>query len=283
MTHKNEETFSQCYKHLANGAAILIFPEGISVTERKLRELKTGAARIALGADAANNHSLDLKIVVVGINYEDLHTYGRDLFLNIAPPIHINDYREIYKTEGFLAVEKLTETIRERLEELIIHIQHTEDDELVAQVERLYGEELHRELAILEDSPVEEFHLTRRIAATVSWFREHHPEVVYDLRKRISSYFWKVEELGLTDTAVQQRRAGFNHRLSILFALILGFPVYIYGLIHNILPFRLASWIARKLVRQREFQGAIGMVSGAFLFLFWYIFSCCSYMALLFS
>lgn len=275
QTHKNEETFAQCYKYLAKGAAILIFPEGISITERKLRELKTGAARIALGAEAANEYRLNLQIVTVGINYEDPHSYGRDLFLNIAPPIRVGDYIDQYKNEGFSAAEALTETIRERLEEQIVHIHHTEDDELVAQVERLYGDELRKQLTLsqtesFQDSPVEEFHLTRRIVDTVGWFRNHHPEYLYDLRKKISSYFWKVEQLGLSDVAVSQNRTDLKRSLSLLLVLVFGFPVYIYGLVHNSIPFILSSWLSKRVVKQREFHGAIGMLSGAFLFLIWY-------------
>ena len=39
--NKNEETFIKCYEHLENGGAILMFPEGISITERKLKPIKT--------------------------------------------------------------------------------------------------------------------------------------------------------------------------------------------------------------------------------------------------
>ena len=48
MLEKNEETFKACFEHLEQGGALLIFPEGISQTVRKLLTIKTGAARIAL-------------------------------------------------------------------------------------------------------------------------------------------------------------------------------------------------------------------------------------------
>lgn len=47
---KNRMTFQNCYELLAKGRCIAIFPEGISHNETKLQPLKTGAARIALGA-----------------------------------------------------------------------------------------------------------------------------------------------------------------------------------------------------------------------------------------
>ena len=47
---KNRMTFQNCFDLLVQGRCIAIFPEGISHNETKLQPLKTGAARIALGA-----------------------------------------------------------------------------------------------------------------------------------------------------------------------------------------------------------------------------------------
>src|SRR5215203_7090487 len=47
---KNQETFIAARKLLASGGTIGICPEGVSHDEPRLRPIKTGAARIALGA-----------------------------------------------------------------------------------------------------------------------------------------------------------------------------------------------------------------------------------------
>ena len=59
---KNKEIFIRCFEHLEKGGALMMFPEGTSFTERKLRPIKTGAARIALGAEALNHFELGLQI-----------------------------------------------------------------------------------------------------------------------------------------------------------------------------------------------------------------------------
>ena len=59
---KNKDTFKKCFEHLEKGGAILMFPEGTSITERKLRPIKTGAARIVLGAEERNNFNLGVAI-----------------------------------------------------------------------------------------------------------------------------------------------------------------------------------------------------------------------------
>jgi glycerol-3-phosphate O-acyltransferase / dihydroxyacetone phosphate acyltransferase len=52
---KNLETFRICQKMLARGRCIAIFPEGLSHDATKLQPIKTGAARIALGALGVNS------------------------------------------------------------------------------------------------------------------------------------------------------------------------------------------------------------------------------------
>ena len=50
---RNAETFETARAVLVRGGTIAIFPEGASHSDPKIRPLKTGTARIALGAAAA--------------------------------------------------------------------------------------------------------------------------------------------------------------------------------------------------------------------------------------
>src|SRR2546425_2717721 len=66
---QNRQTFGVARAVLASGGAIGIFPEGASHSEAKLRPLKTGAARIALGAAAALPTDARMQIVPAGLYY----------------------------------------------------------------------------------------------------------------------------------------------------------------------------------------------------------------------
>ncbi len=270
--HKNKETFIRCYEHLGKGGAILIFPEGVSITERKLRPLKTGAARIVLGAEEQYGYKLGVKVICVGLNYEDPHTFHRDMFISYSEPIDVQQYTEKYKTEGFAAAEALTEEIRRRLEDQLIHIADEETDRLVADIERLHKHDLLKERGISKDDKQAEFELTKRIVQTVNHFREKDPERVARISAELKNYFRKLEELGLSDRVVRggQRGGRLRKNLKELLFIVFGFPVYVFGLLHNYLPFISASLIAKKLVKQIEFRGAVGAAAGMLLFLIWY-------------
>ena len=62
----NEASFQAAYEVLAGGGCIGIFPEGRNSLERTVRPIKTGTARIALGAEARCGYRLGVKIVPWG-------------------------------------------------------------------------------------------------------------------------------------------------------------------------------------------------------------------------
>ena len=90
----------------------MIFPEGTSISERRLRPLKTGAARIALGAEARHGFKLGLQVVPVAINYFDPSRFRSDVLLNVAPPIRVATYAAAYARDPDEAADQLTEAIR---------------------------------------------------------------------------------------------------------------------------------------------------------------------------
>jgi 1-acyl-sn-glycerol-3-phosphate acyltransferase len=65
---KNREMFVAARALLARGGTIGICPEGVSHDEPRLKPIKTGAARIALGA-VSTGEVADLKIVPAGLYY----------------------------------------------------------------------------------------------------------------------------------------------------------------------------------------------------------------------
>jgi hypothetical protein len=99
---------------------VAIFPEGRASDEVRLLPVKTGAARIALGARAAGAEGL--RIVPVGLIYEDKSTARARVYVRVGIPIDLDaELRSLVSTGGDagedhrLLVGALTATIRERL------------------------------------------------------------------------------------------------------------------------------------------------------------------------
>jgi glycerol-3-phosphate O-acyltransferase/dihydroxyacetone phosphate acyltransferase len=263
LAASNEASFGRCYDYLEHGGTVMIFPEGTSVSERCLRPLKTGAARIALGTEARHDFKLGLKLVCVGTNYFDPSKFRSDVLLNVAPPIIIADYAARYHQDPDAAADELTEEIRRRLTRRLVISHDAEDDALAQQIERTFGDHLNP-----DDDPdtlYDNFQLSRSLLDAVAWFEQNDPNWLSTLRKAMSRYLTGLQAYKLDDDALDQsRRPGT--RVADYLNLGLGLPVWLYGLLTNYLPYKIPSQVARRATQETEFIAAIMLGVGMLTF-----------------
>ena len=262
LTASNEASFGQCYDYLEHGGTVMIFPEGSSVSERRLRPLKTGAARIALGTEARHDFKLGLKLVCVGANYFDPTSFRSDVLLNVAPPILVSEYAARYRQDPEAAADELTEEIRRRLSRRLVISRAAEDDALALRVERTFGDHLNP-----DDDPdtlYDNFQLSRTLLDAVAWFEEHAPARLTALRTSFDEYLAALQQHRLTDDALDQSHRPGTHLADYL-NLVLGLPVWLYGLLTNYVPYRIPAQVAYRATKDTEFIAAImlgvGMVT----------------------
>lgn len=268
---QNEKAFGRCYDYFDRGGTIMIFPEGTSVSERRLRPLKTGAARIALGAEARHNFTLGLRIVPLGINYFDPQRFRSDVLLNLAEPIAVADYAAQYAQDPEAAADELTEEIRRRLEAHLVITRTDEEDELVAQVERTFGQHLIQDD---EETLYDNFQLSRILLKAVRYFEEHDAGRLSEVQEKLHAYHQRLHELHLTDDALETRRTEGSRTSRALAAgtrLVLGAPLYLYGVVNNYLPYIIPSMIAKRATKDVEFVAPIMLVTGMLTFTLAYL------------
>ncbi|MBF9255296.1 1-acyl-sn-glycerol-3-phosphate acyltransferase [Pontibacter sp. 172403-2] len=261
----NEEAFAAIFKALAQQKTLIIFPEGNSFNERRLRKIKTGTARIALSATA--DTGLDIQILPVGLNYTAPTRFRSSVFVNVGKPINVADYAEAYKTDGPAAVLALTEEIRQRLEKLTINTPTAEEDELARNIEAIYKEQLWDEVPPLATTYEKEFLLTKGIVRSINYFYRTQPERVAVIRQKLQNYMLQLHRLHLQDTLVGQgRKSVLWQFLRLTVYLVLGFPAYVFGLLHNYVPYIIPSKIARAVTHEEEWHAPIMLTAGIFTF-----------------
>ncbi|WP_262920713.1 1-acyl-sn-glycerol-3-phosphate acyltransferase [Hymenobacter sp. 5516J-16] len=271
---QNEKAFGRCYDYFDRGGTIMIFPEGTSVSERRLRPLKTGAARIALGAEARHNFTLGLHILPLGINYFDPQRFRSDVFMDLAEPIRVADYAEHYRQDPEGAADVLTEEIRRRMESRLVITRTDEEDELVTQVERTFGQHLIQDD---EETLYDNFQLSQTLLKAVRYFEELDAGRLGDLREKLHAYHQHLRELRLTDDALETRNnesSRLQRAISAGLRLVLGAPLYLYGAVNNYLPYIIPSVIARRATKDVEFVAPIMLVTGMLTFTLFYLGQC---------
>ena len=261
----NEEAFAATFKALEQQKTLIIFPEGNSFNQRRLRKIKTGTARIALSA--WHNAGLNVQILPVGLNYTAPTRFRSKVFVNVGKPINVADYAEAYKTDEPAAVLALTGEIRHRLEKLIINTPTEEEDELVRNIEAIYKEQLWDTAPLTGTAPEKEFLLTRGIVKSINHFYRTQPERVAETTRKIKNYMLQLHRLRLQDTLLGQgRRSVMWQSIGLTMYLILGLPVYVFGLVHNYMPYIIPSKVARAVTSEEEWYAPIMLTTGIFTF-----------------
>lgn len=267
--HKNKEVFQKCYDHLKKNKSIIIFPEGFSKTERKLRRIKTGLARIALGAEDQNDFKLGLHIVPIGINYSNPHYFRSDVFIHFGKPFTITEYEQLYKEDEKEAVLQLTESLKSNLEKLVVIVEDEKLDKLIRKIEILYRSKLRDESKPGEKAP-QDFYLSKEIVKAVQYYQSIRPEQKLDFEIKIDRYLKNLKKLKIRDTQLRSSRVPIQMLSNTLY-FILGAPLFIYGYLVNIIPYLVAKLLSRKIIVRKDFLGSIKLAFGMFIFLIFYI------------
>ncbi len=266
----NTATFAKCFQFLKRKGTLLIFPEGTSEHERRLRPLKTGTARIALGAEAENNFQLGVQLLPVGLTYTDPKRFRSEVFLHFSKPINVCEFTEIYKENPVAAVDQLTDELQKSLTESTIVTTDEEQDWLVNSIEQLYKTRLSDEMELSENPAIENHLVTKGIIQAVKYFETHQSERLAQVKARIQRYASWLERLGLDEETIIRENT-FFHRLGRGLVLFFGFPLYLYGLILNYLPYILPSKLAPLISRDITYRAPLMMTIGLFTFTGFYV------------
>ncbi len=267
----NDEAFSTSFKALHEGKTILIFPEGNSFNQRRLRKIKTGTARIALGAAAEKNYTSDISILPIGLNYTDPSSFRSDVFVNVGKPILVAAYQEKYAQDQILTVQELTEEIRTRLEKLIIHTPTDEDDALTRQVAAIYMDKLGPAVLPTALPHEQDFILTKGIIKSINYYSQTEPERIATIKQELDNYGLQLKRLNLPDPVLDKNKNEvLLQSITGLVYLLVGLPVYVFGLLHNYLPYIIPSKIARAFTKEEEWHAPIMLTTGIFTFPIFY-------------
>src|SRR2546425_12957623 len=105
------ETFEACFRVLERGEVVGIFPEGMTYDDSQLKEVKSGAARMALELEHRHGGTLGLQIVPVGLTFSAKEIYRSDALVNFGEPIRTADFVEGYSERRKDCIKRLTEEI----------------------------------------------------------------------------------------------------------------------------------------------------------------------------
>ena len=264
---KNRETFETARRILFSGGVLALFPEGISHSEPNLQPLKTGAARIALGA--ASLAGEPVTIVPAGLFFTDksrfrseaLLVYGEPLS---AHPVDLDEAQEPSRADA----RALTDRLAVALESVTLLADEVEALALVARAQRLYEA---GEADTLHDS----FELRQRLLDGYVALRSAEPDTLQALVDDIDSLESDCLSLGLDPRQLDP--SDFSAGRVLAYAARAGvglgvlFPIAALGFGLNYAPYRLVGILSVRFAREEDDMIATAKVLGSLMFfpLFW--------------
>jgi 1-acyl-sn-glycerol-3-phosphate acyltransferase len=252
---QNRETFETARAVLAGGGAIAIFPEGTSHSDPKLRPLKTGAARIALGAAAALPAEAPIQIVPAGLYYRAKRTFRSAALLHFGESFAVEPLPLAPGEEPPVeSVRALTARIAGALADVTLQAEQAEAHALVERAQRIFTAQ--ETAPTTPPSLAQEFALRRRFLDGYRVVRAQWPERFAALASRIDRYEAALAGAGLDPRhlAPGDFRAGRVARYvvrAVVFFLVL-LPAAVVGVVVHYPAYRAVGFVATGISKGAE-------------------------------
>ncbi len=130
---KNASSFELTYKKLADGEAVLIFPEAKTILEKKMRPIQRGTAHLAFGTIPFLKAEDQLNVLPVGVNFIDPRIPGTDVVVRFGPAF----VTEHATRDDRKAIDHFTGQLEEAMRPLIIEVGergHEKDYDVLASI-----------------------------------------------------------------------------------------------------------------------------------------------------
>ncbi|MBM4282446.1 MAG: hypothetical protein FJ137_17400 [Deltaproteobacteria bacterium] len=266
-TTQNAETFRAVEQALVDSDCVLIFPEGISHDEPQLQPLKTGAARMALGAVARG--AGELLIVPVGLTYADKLRFRSTAAVEVGRPLRVQDFAAATSDEEDqrTAARALTGAIHDALRAVTVNVESWEDVALLDAVDAVWR----------QDDP-ERTRRIKQLADGVARLRGCAPEALDDVRARLAAWVDALAAAGLTPRDVARdglAAASHRQRLGVaarqIGAAFVALPLAAGGAAFWATPFWAVHGVWRAMRPERDVGATVKVIAGVVFFPLWYV------------
>jgi len=261
---KNRETFEAARELLSRGGSLVLFPEGASHDDPKLRRLKTGAARIALGAAALSGSPLT--VVPAGLYYTWKQRFRSSALVSFGKPITVAPAPlEADGEPPADAVRSLTRRLEEELSRLTLQAESREVLDLVRRAERLFSAGEDDGSASLSS----ELDRRRELAEGYRRLADRDPARLNVIRDRIARFEAERKAAGLPLEDLTPARVGARAVTRLVarnLAGLLLLPFAAVGLLLHYPAYRLAAFLSRRVARAQEDVLATIKIMAAMLF-----------------
>lgn len=260
----NTDSFEMCYRVLEQGKTLVVFPEGNSEQERLLRNLKSGTARIALQTELRNKGKLGLQIIPLGLVYSQAEKFRSSALVKVGKTIDPIPYLNEFEEDSLKAAKKLTNVFKASLVELLVDSESKEQDVLTDQIVEVLSIQSLGKKQVEEDVA-----LMKEVYQSLNEIQRSDINKLDEIQSLTKKISWQINQLEVKSYFFDRKyRSWMFVRQSIqsILALLIGLPIFIYGLLHNVVPFKLTDLGLPKIVKDVEYYAPMAVLFGLILY-----------------
>ncbi|MDQ3521512.1 MAG: 1-acyl-sn-glycerol-3-phosphate acyltransferase [Gemmatimonadota bacterium] len=258
---RNANVFQAVHAALAGGSAVGIFPEGTTHNEPSLVPLKTGAARMALGAAALTGAAFP--IIPVGLTFRDKERFRSDALAVVGEPVSWEDLAD----QGDAAARELTRRIDAALRRVTVNVERWEDRPLLEAAEAIYAAE-----AEASPAPAQRVSRLQEAAQTLAELRRYAPERWQTLAADVEEHRRMLAALGASPESLRRLPAGVTALRwtagKAAIWLVAG-PLLLLGSLLFWLPYRAPGSIVTRLGVSEELRATYKVLIGFVALVLW--------------
>lgn len=263
---KNEAMFRSVIEALGRGGAILLFPEGLSQPKPSLMPLRTGAARMLLGAERGAGGGLGATLLPIGLVYHEPGTFrtGRALIV-VGKPVATGDCVALYPTAPEAAVRRLTERLADALRHVMVEAEDRQTLHLLQALADIWQEES----ATSDAGAAARAAWMQRVMRGYRYLAPRKRARLERFRGEVERYVKDLELAGFTGLQVSRTYArGTVWRYAVRegLSLVLGLPLALAGIANHLIPYQLTAAVVRRLRPDTDHEATYKITAGFVLF-----------------
>ena len=264
----NEQIFEKTVEVLMRNRAVGIFPEARHYDKRHLHILKKGVQRIIFLAAEKTNYEIDTQIVPVGIYYSNYWDFRSVLQVKYGKPISAKDFYERRKKDEQQAIIALRNRMSVEIKKLIIDIDDADNYEVYEHLREICDLSIMKEMGSKKFDQSEKFKADKEIIEIVETHSQNDTKGLSNLVNITETYTKALTEFNVDDNLFE-KNTNKTKLVIYTFALLFGFPIWLYGTINNIIPLAIIAPIKKK-IKDRQFESsfvyAVGIISYPILY-----------------
>jgi len=230
-----------------------------------INKLKTGAARIALGAKIRNE--TDPAVIPVGLTFSRKGKFRSDVLVQFGEPITLSTTESV---ESYAAVEIVTDRIKQSLAKVTLNADSWQDLYLISRLEKFFA---LRRGKYRKGQLKERFHALQRLIDAQRILRVYEPDKMRSLVTQLRGFERLCKACGIRDyhlTIQYKPLLVIMYLLRLAAILLVGLPIALWGLLNSYLPYQLTRIISRRISNGPDQYDTANASFGMFFFsVFW--------------